>query len=602
MEKHDGSISKSSYVSLDKPKSSKRQVSFVLKPNSHFHGPTIQLPTTEGDDTIALCEKPRIHYRFFLICFFFLSVSVVLGPLSIHVYRFFKNGRIIAQNIEILDKDGSYTQKLTYLIRVFAVVVSFVYTFNKVQLYVLIFTEFSLIVVYSSFFSVRKPSEVSDMKTKWLPKKLDQDALNISKRYFSDAQKFKMKFFDFEVLQREFKDIDFSVFYFYSLETPAGFSGWRFSIYPTPKHANSPGKASFFSHGPARNVYKLDGIGYTENVLRMCEFNERRFAINTKIARILSRFIVLVRFLGPFAMDLLMSKALSYLTHIEEFVYLFQSIFYLYLIYRCSIVYDVLFYGVVIYIQKWRVLNLLQSFLYHDHEKLKNRYPNPHFVIPENIMSWYFMRKLCNSIFREFYIIVNIVLSYMLIYLALAFIQFAWEFVKTTKVQVFEDIASQKAFDAISGTFTFVLIIILTVSIILIVEINRFDETQAFLLEKNLHTFKVLRNKEQEYVKFISSKESSDVLAFESGAYDQYRRKIQIFKEVYGETYCRENYAKHMKKVIRTLKTVTRDLKEEFRMYPHTLLGLRVDYFYLIRMFAAFSLVGVGKVRQLFQI
>jgi len=65
----------------------------------------------DGEDTIALCEKPRIHFRFFLTCFAFLSISVILRPLSCYIYKLFKGGIILARNIEILDDDGAYKQK-----------------------------------------------------------------------------------------------------------------------------------------------------------------------------------------------------------------------------------------------------------------------------------------------------------------------------------------------------------------------------------------------------------------------------------------------------------------------------------------------------------
>lgn len=553
-----------------------------------------------GYDTIVLCEKPQFNTRFFLICVAFLTISVLLGPFSLYIYKMFKHGTTIARNIEILDNNGNYKQKFTYILRVFAVVVSFVYTFNQVQLFVLIYTEVSLIIVYSAFFSVKKPSEVKDMLAKRVNTNYDQDELNIAKRYFREAQRSKSKFFDLGNLQRDFKDIDVSSFYFYSLDSSITFRNWRMSVYMTPRHQGPT--QPFFPSDLSRNVSQFDGLSYTENVLRMCEYTVERFAFNTRIARILSRLIVLIRFLGPFATDLLMTTAPIYLTVVDEFIYLFQSIFYFYLIYRCSIVYDVLFYGIIVYIQKWRVLSQLQSFLYQDHEKLKNKFPNPHFVIPENIMSWYFMRKLCNSIFREFYIIVNVVLSYMIVYLVLAFLQLVYEFATGETLQVFKDKASQQVFEAISSTFTFVLILILMVSIVLIVEINKFHDSHAYMLGKQLHTFEVIRNMESDYIKFLSSEESSDMKSYEEGTYDEYRRVLQIFKQAYGEMYCLENYEKHMKLVTRTLKSVIHDLQEEFRMYPHTILGLSVDYVLLIRTYSAFSLIGIGKLRQLFKV
>ena len=573
------------------------QKSIELEERKQISFSPVELPKA---DTSALYEKTVLNFKFFYTCFLFLAISTIFGPFSRFIYKYFQNGLIIARNIEIIDDEGTHQQKITWFLRIFTTVTTFIYKFNTVQLYVLLYTEISLIVCYSAFYSVKKPSEVQAMQERRIARKDDQDEHNIVRRYFIEAQKSQSKFFDRENLKIDFKEVDFDAFAFYTIECPTGYAAWRPSVMPS---ASGPrGTAIFFTKDPNKNVFKIDGVGYTEKILRKCEYDIERFNYNTKIARVASRLIVVLRFLAPFVWDIFNTKPLEYVATVSEFIYLFQTVFYLYLIYRSAYVYDILFYGIVIYIQKWRVLYLLQAFLYHEHEKVKDQFPNPHFIIPENIMSWYYMRKLCNTVYAEFYIIVNVVLSYMLIYLVLAFLEVFWDVFNLGNLNVFNDTSSQRAFDAITGSFTLVLLIILMISIILIVEINRFHDTNVSMLEKQVYTFRVLRVHRQEYTKFLASEVSSDANSIEFRSWDQNRRILQVFKQVYGQQYCVEEYDRHMKTVIRTIEAIMADLKEEFRMYPHTLLGLRVDYVLLFRLGSAFSVIGFGKIKQLLRL
>ena len=438
--------------------------------------------------------KPNEFFQFFI----YFLINIVLGPFSILLLSFKQNGCILAKNLCIYKGLRDWKHISIYLIKVFCIVTTFTLSYQEassltviVQLYVVIYTEISLAVLLAAYYSSFTMSEIERIKND--PNFVVTDE-NIVDKLLEVSRTAKEKAFSKRHININFPEIDLD----------------RFNlIYPLSHQPFIPHEIKYrisndedkITYHPLQSFIVIDGISYSQYILGRMEYGYLGFHRALKYSFYLSRILVLIRVISPIIVTIysvLHGNAVAE-KFFEAIIFIFEEIGYSYLIFRFSLVYDVLFLGILIYIQKYRILHKLDKCLREDVIEDKNSDPlKIDKMIPSNIQTWYNIRKLLSNVNQQIVTIVDINMSFIAIFLILFILIFAilaFDLLKNIGfiTSLAHSFAENKQLVAITSQFILVFVIILLVSLAIGMQINLYFQSDINIMTTHLFKVKDLR-------------------------------------------------------------------------------------------------------------
>ena len=488
------------------------------------------------------------NYQFKLLEFFefliYFLINMILGPFSMLLLSLKSNGSILAKNLCIFKGLRDWKHISIYLIKVFCVVTTFTLSYEEtsssdnqgtpsntvfVQLYVVIYTEISIAVLLAAYYSSFTKSDIERIKND--PNFVENNE-NIVDKLLQMSREAKKKDFSRKHLNLNLPEIDLDRFnLIYTLDHK--------SCIPYEIKYRIANDKDRITYRPLKDFIVVDGISYSQYILGRTEYGYLGFQKALKYSYFLSRILVSIRVIVP-----ILTTIYSVIFNgdtvaaglFQTILFILEEIGYSYLIFRFCLVYDVLFLGILIYIQKYKILDRLDRCIQEDVVENKEKDPlKIDNIIPSNIQTWYNVRKLLSNVNQQIVTIVDVNMSFIAIFLIIVILIFAVSalgllsnigFIKALALSFTDN----KQLVAITYQFILVFVIILLFSLAIGMLINMFFQSDINILTTHMYKVTDLRI----FWAYYCEQKSKLVFVQSEHKYDIYVKYMKKLKQYFG--------------------------------------------------------------------
>ena len=522
---------------------------------------------------------------FFVEFLGYFIMDLLLGPIAWIIYKFLPNGIITASNLKILSPWGCYplSRLIIYLFRVYVIFVTFWMERTWVEFYLLVFTEISLLILFSTYYSTFRHSEIIKFKTVENSNKSTNDMKEIFQNLI---EKSKMRFLKREKLKEEFPEIDFNMFYFY------------FKSGTQPKiNFEMKGRESIQQNNIIKNniemmekyndTVMIDGVILTNYIARLCD-DEKQFNRRARFAKFISRLLVFIKLVAPFVADLItLDVTFEHFNDLNYLCYSTTMFCLVILIFRSCLIYDTIFLGLISYLYKLKVLNFLHNLLKEEPNTL---YIN--LAIPENLTNWYNMRKILARLNAQFYSLVDIVLSYLLLYIVIACIYILVTVFLGIHFSLVDNFFGDKTFKVITDSYKVVIIVVLYYGLKIGYQINEYFDFNRAILTRHNDIITNMANYSEFYLNNVQLVKSN------IDPNDRYMKYLINIYELIGEEDFNVKFISHIERLKDQVQIVIDQLAFEAEMYPHKLLGIQTNEDFVLKLISVVSIIGVSNAKE----
>lgn len=542
-------------------------------------------------DVIFESYKFKAGYfaKFFMLCI----VRVILGPLTLLFMRNKQEWKILAYNLNLFGGWRELIYVILWLMRIYVITITLahspygLYANLYINLYLLIFTEISLAVLYAAYYSSFRKSDIDRI---------------MSDRSFKDSNKdIGTKLYDIKktnvdlLLDRrqvalDLPEIDFSMFYFTVPDISK--NSIPESVELKKDHANPELFENF------QDLIVIDGLSVCRGMLDASEIDPQIKNSEFRVGKIISRFIVLLRILYPILeqlYSLFKDAEGDYSAHltVDNLLIAIAYLSFAILLFRFYVIYDALFLGLVLYFEKLRLMLHLSNMITDRQIKTLKTPLKISLFIPQNIINWINTRRILSAAHQQVYTVVDVNLSFTLIYLVIYIAFIIGSSLNVTKTPEF---LKDTAFQVVTATYLLVMIVILIVGLTVGVLINFFFHTHRKILLEKLDILQNLKHYSHFYFEQFSSIEERIM----ENPYDRYFRELVELKEILKPDDFRKRFEEVMDQNIRVLTHAVKELKWDEELRPHTILGLTTNLGTLATVVSGLSVLGISNVKLIF--
>ena len=551
-----------------------------------------QVITEHDDHPYKQKVNPSLENNDFKGVFFveflgYFIFDVFLGPIAWIIYKLLNNGIITACNLKILSPSGCYplSRLIIYIFRVYVIFVTFWMKRTWVELYLLVFTEVSLLILFSTYYSTFRHSEIIQYKTIMNSNKSTN---NMNEIFQNLIEKSKMKFLIKDKLKEEFPEIDFNMFYFYfksGTQPKINFemkNGDGENFYQSKMTRSNPDMM-----GKYNDTVMVDGIILTNYIARLCD-DEKQFNRRARFAKFISRLLVFIKLVAPFTADLIrLDVTFEDFNDLNYLCYSTCMLCSVVLIFRSCLIYDTIFLGLISYLYKLKVLNFLHSLLKEE--------PNTLYVnlsIPENLTNWYNMRKILTRLNAQFYSLVDVILSYLLLYMVMTSIYILITVFFGMHFNLVDDFFGDKTFKLITDSYKVVIVVVLYYGLKIGYQINQYFDFNSALLTRHKDMMTNMLNCSEFYLNYMK------ILKYNFDTSDRYMKYLSNMYELVGEENFDERFLRHLERLKNQIQIVVNQLEFEAKMYPHKLLGIQTTETFIIKLVSITSIISASNVKE----
>ena len=534
-----------------------------------------------------LWENNDFKGLFFVEFLSYFILDILLGPFALIFYKLLHNGIIIASNLKILSQWGCYplSRLMIYVFRVYVILITFWMEKTWVEFYLLVFTEVSLLILFSAYYSTFRHSEIIKFKTV----KNSNKSTNEMKEIFQDLiEKSKMRFLKKDKLKEEFPEIDFNMFYFY----------FRIGTQPRINFEMKDGESLQRNNLTKSNIelmekyndtIMVDGVIFTNYIARLCD-DEKQFNRRVKLAKFISRLLVFIKLVAPFVADLIrLDITFENFNDVNYICYSTSMFCFVILIFRSCLIYDTIFLGLISYLYKLKVLNFLHNLLKEESNTL---YVN--LTIPENLTNWYNMRKILARLNAQFYSLVDIILSYLLLYIVIASIYIIVTVFLGINFSMVDDFFEDKTFKLITDSYKVVIVVVLYYGLKIGYQINQYFDFNSALLTRHKDIIINMLDYSEFYLNYVRAMKSKFDIE------DKYMSYLSNIYELIGEQNFDQRFLKYLERLENQVQIVIDQLAFEAEMYPHKLLGIQTTETFIVKLISMTSIIGVSNAKEFF--
>jgi len=551
----------------------------------------------ENNGSEVIQFKPAVFLEFF--CYLLIKTS--LGPFSKYAFKkFVKNGLIISHNIQI--NEGKL-KSFVGIMKLYCILTTFIflnkwirsfitdgvtdsYEYNSTsQLWLLVHTEISLCVLYGAYYASLTDNEILKLKTE-----LCNDKTDIFDRVLNLIRLGKAKIYEMLNVAKSFPEIDIDNFYF---------------VYPEESRDKIPAKLLPQSLDNA--APQLREMGIEKGLIVQCDKYATYIAecsgyqnldFRVKMIQYCSRGLVFINAILPVINNLYQTLAdVDHKINIFALVtYSIQQVFYSYLLYRLSAVYDVLFLGLLLYFKKFQMLSLLGEVIKAkpDETVCEGLLYLPTSV-PLNVENWLSVRKVLATINGQAFVVIDLNMSFMLLYTLIFIVFYALTIfnVGSELAAPFEQFLRENpGIQAVLTLTMIVITIVLILDIALGIMINRLFmfEKHEWVLQETMIT--QIKASHEVYSHLALQNDSRKIQSV------AYVTKMQEIKSLLGPDFKNKlhDYTKRIRdSIIMVIKAI--DHEEFFN--PHTLLYIRTDVRLVVGLGTAISAIGLSTIMKI---
>jgi len=258
------------------------------------------------------------------------------------------------------------------------------------------------------------------------------------------------------------------------------------------------------------------------------------------------------------------------------------------LISRSCLIYDTVFLGLISYLFKLKVLNFL-------HNLLKEEYNTSFYInllIPENLTNWYNMRKILTRLNQQFYSLVDIVLSYLLLYIVMACLYILVTVFLGIHFDYVDRLFGDKSFKVITDAYKVVIVVVLYYGLKIGYQINEYFDFNRAVLTRFKDIINNMSSFGEFYVRNLEScKDKLDT-------HDRYMQYLMNIHELVGPEDFEQRFFKHVDRAKTQVQIVIDQLQFEAELYPHKLLGIQTNEDFVLKLISITSIIGVSNAKE----
>ena len=540
-------------------------------------------PHTESKQKFnPAAENYRIKYNYFFEFFLYYAIEVLLGPFSIMLYHFIPDGMTLAGNLKILGPNGKYhcLSICIYLLRAYFVFFAFYNQTIWKEFFTLLFNDVTLIVLYSTYFSSFKGSDIKNFRKISNYDNTNHDMPEIFRTLLEDN---KDKFYQRETIIKEFPNIDFKTFYFYIRKGSHPLLEAEMEEY-FKQNPNVKKIASYMNQ--YNDCVMIDGIIFCKYVVNISDDTSLKY--KTKIAKLMSKLLVLSRFIFPFIQDILNDNTFAYFKDYDYALYVLSMICMVILVFRASVTYDTIFLGLISYLFKLKLLMTSNNLLKEGSEG------SLYTLIPENFSSWYSLRQILARLNQQFYSLVDTIISFIVLFILIdavyiistAFLGISYDFV--------DIILKNDSFKIIIDQNKLAILFVLYYGLKTGYKINEYYDYDKAGLIKLKQASTQLSN----YMKFYA-RNLDDIQKKSTSVNDKYPALIKEFMIIlYNDDGFEGKLSKHLKRINDMISKVLVKIEYETKNFPHTLLGFQTNENLVLNIMTIMGLFGISSARD----
>jgi len=271
------------------------------------------------------------------------------------------------------------------------------------------------------------------------------------------------------------------------------------------------------------------------------------------------------------------------------------------LMYRFIIIYDILFVGILLYIQKYKILTILENVITEEIVEVGEApVPKIDLLIPQNVQNWFHVRKLLSSVNEQMLVIVDVNMSFVLIFiLIVVFFYLVGALQILTNVGLIQAVvnsfSSNSALVAMTTYYIITMLALLFLSLAIGMLINLFFQSNVNIL--TTHQFKI-KNMEYFAPHYNTVKAKMEVQKM-SYRYDVYVKYMEKLKGYLGTEEFVNAYGLLMEALDSELTNVIAQVNYESIQNPHKILGITTQPSLLVQLSGLVSIVGVSTINTI---
>ena len=530
--------------------------------------------------------KADYFFKFFLLNL----IRIIFGPFTYFFICRRPQWRTFARNVHLFGGSGEILRIILWILRMYAIASAIVINKTKpdtstvydnlyVNLYVLIFTEISLGVLYAAYYSSFRKSQIDRFMT---DPTSEETTTSLSSKLSLLKKQSQEQLLTQEEMALDFPDIDSAMFTFAMPESS------KYLISTDLKIMEENHNSEFFEN--VQDVVLVDGISVCSEILKKSEFKQSFTALRKSLAML----IVFLRVIYPIleVIYVLLTNSSSSNFGILDIAAGISYFSFAVLLFRFYEIYDTLFLGLVLYCEKLRIMNEVSTLISERQSRDSRPVLKVSLFIPQNSVSWLSARRILSNANMQICTVVDINLSYTLIYLAIYVVFVLLSQYGGTQEPFFMKFP---AYQIMTATYLIVMIIIVIAGLAIGLLINDYFHFHRRILFEKLDILKNLKFYTRTYLDNLSNIEDKLI----QNPLDRYLRELNELRTVLRNDRFYERFNNLVAQNIQVLSHVKDQLQWDEQEHPHTLLGLKTDLQTLIPIASGLSAVGISNIRMI---
>lgn len=535
--------------------------------------------------------KPKLFFKFLLLWIIFL----IFGPFSSLIFCWKKHWITFAKNANILGGKEGIVNNILWCCRWYAILITVLpvtesrYSNLSINLYLALTTDISVGILYASYFSSFRYSEIKRFMEEPGYKMGKGSILN---QLHELIQTKDDSMFEPEAIAINFPEIDLNMFCF---TIPAAEKDKL-----PPSLINKEYLRCLEFDEDIMDCITLDGIAVSKQLLDDIRESFKRLEIGFHIEKAVTRLIVSIRILYPLGLQIyqdIKEVQKDQRFNWEEFFspkdIMALAAYFCFLVILCYFyfIYDVLLLGLGFQYKRLKLMRAITKLI----EKRTKSGIHVSMLIPQNITNWVNLRILLANSYKQIQTIVQINISFMLLFLVMVM---SFIIANSLGNLPFPKFLKDATFQIITATYLLLMISMTIIGMLIGTQINDYFRKHQNILQNRLDIAKNLADFHSKYEYQLRNLHEKLSESRENKFSQELAELKQFLKD---DDDSSERYKRHLRRVIKVLKHSIERLEWEEIERPNKILSIKTNLNSLLTIGSTLTILGVGNLKLILE-